>query len=93
MSKRISSQEYEKIKRNIIKKLYSNKCFQHGHLLFERLQSGIPSHLIGFVKDILDDLIKLGLVLHYGKTKHGDAYQLNIEKLDEIEKIIFEDDS
>ena len=41
------------------------------------------------MKDVLEDLIKEGLVLHYGRTKHGDAYQLNIKKLKEIEEIIF----
>ncbi len=84
----LNETELFRIKRNIIKKLYSNKCFQNGHLLLERLQSGIPSHLTGFVIEVLDDLVKAGIVLHYGKTKHGDAYQLNIQKLGEIEKLI-----
>jgi len=39
---------------------------------------------------VLDDLIKENLVIHYGRTKHGDAYQLNVQKLKEIEEIIFE---
>ena len=78
-----------KIKKNILKKLYSNKAFSKGHLLYERLTAGIPSHLAGFVDDILKDLIKEGLVIYYGKTKHGDAYQLNIRKLKEIEETIF----
>jgi len=80
--------EYLKIKKNILKKLYSNQAFSKGHLLFERLQSGIPSHLQGFVKDVLDDLVKEELVVLYGKTKFGDAYQLNIGKLNEIEELI-----
>jgi hypothetical protein len=37
----------------------------------------------------LGDLIKEGFVVHYGKTKHGLAYQLNIKKLKEIEGLIF----
>lgn len=85
----ISSEDYTKIRRNILKKLYSNKAFSKGHLLFERLQTGIPRHLAGDVPKILEELIKEGIVLHYGKTKHGDAYQLNIQKLKEIEGIIF----
>ena len=89
MGKRLSKQDYHKIRKNIIKKLYANNAFSKGHLLYERLASGIPSHLTGFVKDVLEDLIKEGLVLHYGKTKHGDAYQLNIKKLKEIEAAIF----
>ena len=88
MAKKLSNQDYQKIKKNIIKRLYSNQAFSKGHLLYERLTSGIPSHLTGFVKDVLEDLIKEGLVLHYGRTKYGDAYQLNIKKIKEIEEII-----
>lgn len=47
------------------------------------------SFTIGFVPDILNDLIKDELVLYYGRTKHGDAFQLNVKKLKEIEEIIF----
>lgn len=89
MGRKLTISDYLKIKRNIIKKLYSKQAFSKGHLLFERLMSGIPSHLRGFVKDVLDDLVKEELVLFYGKTKYGDAYQLNIKKLKEIEDLIF----
>ena len=82
--------EYYLIRKNIIKKLYAHNSFRNSHLVFERLKSGIPKHLSGFVGEILSDLIKDQLVLFYGKTKHGNAYQLNIDKLDEIKKIIFE---
>ena len=85
----MSKSNYVKIKKNILKKLYSNKAFSKGHLLYERLTAGIPPHLAGFVDDVLNDLIKESLVIYYGKTKHGRAYQLNIRKLKEIEEIIF----
>ncbi len=88
MPKRPSEQDYQRIKKNIIKKLYSNQAFSKGHLLYERPASGIPAHLTGFVKTVLEDIMKEGLVLHYGKTKYGDAYQLNIKKLKEIEDIM-----
>ena len=88
MSKKLTKGDYLRIKKNILKRLYSNQAFSKGHLLYERLTSGVPPHLRGFVKDILDDLIKEGLVLFYGKTKYGDAYQLNIKKLKEIEGLI-----
>jgi len=89
MGKKLSKSNYVKIKKNILKKLYSNKAFSKGHLLYERLTSGIPPHLAGFVDDVLNDLLKERLVIYYGKTKHGRAYQLNIRKLKEIEEIIF----
>ncbi len=85
----LSVADYNKIKKNIIKRLYANKAFSKGHLLFERLTAGIPPHLVGFVDTVLNDIVKEGLVIHYGKTKYGDAYQLNIKRLKEIEEIIF----
>jgi len=89
MGRKLTKKEYLKIKKNIVKKLYSNAAFSKGHLLYERLKTGIPIHLIGFVKEVLKDLIKERLVIYYGKTKHGDAYQLNIKKIKEIEALIF----
>ena len=80
--------DYQKLRKNIVKKLYSVKAFSKGHLLFERLKHGIPAHLEGFVKDVLKDLIKEGIVVYYGRTKYGDAFQLNVKKLKEIEEII-----
>ncbi|MDO8741201.1 MAG: hypothetical protein Q7J54_06545 [Candidatus Woesearchaeota archaeon] len=88
MARKLAKTDYEKIKKNILKKLYSNEAFSKGHLLCERLMSGIPSHLKGSVEDVLKDLIKEELVLFYGKTKYGDAYQLNIKKLKEIEDLL-----
>ncbi len=85
----LSKEDYIKIKKNILKKLYSNQAFSKGHLLLERLMSGIPTHLKGYVKEVLNELLKEGLVLFYGKTKYGEAYQLNIKRLDRIEEIIF----
>jgi len=86
---KIRESDYRKIKKNIVKKLYSMKAFSKGHLLFERLKHGIPTHLAGFVKDVLKDLIREGIVIYYGKTAYGDAFQLNYKKLKEIEGIIF----
>ena len=88
MGKKLTASDYARIKKNIIKKLYAHHAFSRGHLLYERLQSGIPPHLIGFVEDVLKDLMKEGLVLFYGRTNYGDAYQLNIKKLKEIEEIL-----
>ncbi len=85
---KLSKLDYLKIKKNILKKLYFYGAFSKGHLLYERLQAGIPPHLKGFIKYVLEKLIKEELVLFYGKTKHGNAYQLNINKLKEIEEIV-----
>ncbi len=58
MGRNLGSDDYLRIKRNILKRLYSNHAFSKGHLLYERLTSGIPPHLRGFVNDVLKDLIK-----------------------------------
>ncbi len=88
MGKKLSESEYKKIRNQIVKKLYYKKAFSKGHLLYERLTSGIPVHLKGFVDEVLNDLIKEEIVIYYGKTKYGDAYQLNVKKLKEIIEII-----
>lgn len=90
MGKKISKTDYLRIKKNILKKLYSSQAFSKGHMLLERLQSSIPGHLKGFTKPVLSDLLKEKLVILYGKTKYGEAFQLNIKKLKEIEDIIFD---
>lgn len=89
MGLKLTKANYDKIKKNILKKLYAHHAFSKGHLLFERLQSGIPPHLTGFVQYVLEDLLKEELVLFYGRTKYGDAYQLNMKKLKEIEELLF----
>lgn len=89
MGMKLTKMDYDKIKKNILKKLYAKQAFSKGHLLLERLQSGIPPHLSGFVQDVLEDLLREELVLSYGRTQHGNAYQLNIKRLKEIEEIIF----
>jgi len=77
------------LRNHILIRLHTKKCFSQGHMLLERLQTGVPGHLKGEIKKTLQQLLKEELVLHYGKTKHGDAYQLNIEKLSEIENEIY----
>lgn len=62
MAGKLTAEEYAKIKKNILKKLYAHKAFQKGHLLYERLQQGIPPHLSGFVPEVLEKLIEEGIV-------------------------------
>ena len=69
MGNKLSNAKYQRIKKNIIKRLYANKAFSKGHLLYERLTSGIPPRLAGFVNQVLDDLIKEGLVIPLWKNK------------------------
>lgn len=78
----------DEILARILYKLLNNKCFSKGHMLEERIISSVPKHERGRAKDILKNAVRKGLVLIYGKTSYGLAYQLNIEKLDEITEFI-----
>ncbi|MEK6963858.1 MAG: hypothetical protein AABX70_05495 [Nanoarchaeota archaeon] len=83
-----SIEEYNQAKFNIIRKLYTKKKFSKGHLLYERLEKTLPSHLRGLAKKVLKDLVKEGLVVWYGRTEHGDAFQLNKGRLRDVEEIL-----
>ena len=78
----------DQILARILYKLLNNKCFSKGHMLEERIVSSVPKHERGRAKDILKQAVRKGLILVYGKTEHGLAYQLNIEKLEEIIEFI-----
>jgi hypothetical protein len=80
----------QRIRRHIVCRLVEKRAYVRGHLLGERLVHGLPSHLRGTGKFVLAQLVKEEIVLVYGPTKHGVAYQLNIEKLDEIERLLQE---
>ena len=77
--------QYRKIRATILRKLYSKGAWGKGHMLFDNLKSGIPSHLRGHVAPVVKDLLKDNIVKFYGPTSHGAAYHLNIEKKREIE--------
>ncbi|HLD06487.1 MAG TPA: hypothetical protein VJC16_03060 [Candidatus Nanoarchaeia archaeon] len=64
---KLSAINYGCIRKNILKKLYAKQAFSKGHLLLERLQGSIPSHLRGFVQDVLHDLTRGGLSSSMGK--------------------------
>lgn len=82
-------QIYQRVRRNIVKKLYSKGCFGNGHLLIIRLQKGIDKRDVIYVKDVLKQLVKEEIV-YIKPTKHGLSAYLNMKKLDEIELIIDE---
>ena len=73
----------------LLEKLYRKTCWGKGHMLVKNLQSVAPTHMRGYVKDALKKLVNLGLIIVYGRTKHGLAVHLNTAKKKEIEKILF----
>ena len=88
--KKMDMIQFQRIKRNIIKKLRGGGCFGKGHLLIIRLKKGIRKEDIPHIKKVLKQLIREDLVLAK-KTKHGLAVHLNLHKLGEIDNIIDEE--
>jgi DNA polymerase I-like protein with 3'-5' exonuclease and polymerase domains len=78
----------DEILARILYKLLNNKCFSKGHMLEVRVVSSVPKHERGRAKDVLKQAVKHGLVLIYGSTNQGLAYQLNIQRLNEITEFI-----
>jgi hypothetical protein len=74
----------------ILYKLVNNRCFRKGHMLEERIVSAVPAHEKGQAKAILKDAVRSKLILIYGKTNQGTAYQINLERIDEIQALIKE---
>ena len=85
----LDDEKYWKIRRTVLRKLYSKGAWGKGHMLLGNLKSGIPSHLRGYVVSIVKELEKEGLIKFYGPTNYGPAYHLSIEKKKKIESEIF----
>lgn len=79
------------LRRHIIYRLHQRRAYGSKHLGKDvLLHSGVPSHLRGEVRKELDALIREGIVIYYDKGR--EAIQLNIEKTEEIRKILEEED-
>ena len=87
MSRKISEYDYKLIAKRIVCTLYNATCWGTGHMLVERLNSGIPPHLKGFVPGIIQDLTKNNILKVYGKTKYGVAVYLNVKRKQEIQRL------
>jgi len=78
----------EQILARLLYKLLNNRCFRKGHMLIERVISGVPKSERGRAKSILKSAVRKSWIIIYGNTSHGVAYQLNIELLDAIVEFI-----
>lgn len=59
------------------------------HLREDSLKRGFKGHLKGLVMGIADNLRKRGILIKK-PSPHGEQWYANIEKIDEIEKIIMD---
>ena len=81
---------YYEIRKRIVQKLFRKGCFGKGHILIIRLQKGFPKHFIPYSKKALKDLITSEIVF-VKKTKHGLAASLNMQNLEAINNIVYEE--
>ena len=75
------------LKKIILRKLFRRRIIGGKHTAIEHLTKGLPKHVIGEAKNVVDDLIKEGFILTK-PTSYGLHVSLNPKKIDEIFKII-----
>lgn len=83
----------ERIKADILHRLFRKRMWQNKHTAFEKLYKHAPSELCSEFHEAAKELIKEGLIL-MKPTSYGKQVSLNIAKKNEIIAIIkkfFED--
>lgn len=73
----------EEIKGKILHKLVRFGKFEHSHTAIEHLQKGFPGHLIGKVKENIDELRKERILL-MKPTNYGMQVSINVEMTDRV---------
>lgn len=71
------------IKGKILHKLTRFGKFEHSHTAIEHLQKGFPGHLIGRVKDNIQELRKEGILLTK-QTNYGMHVSINVELTEKV---------
>ncbi len=77
----------EEIKGKILHKLARGGKFEHSHTAVEHLQKGFPRHLIGRVKENIQELKKKRLLLTK-PTNYGEQVSINVDMTDEVMRYI-----
>ena len=75
------------LKKIILRKLFRRRIIGGKHTAIEHLTKGLPKHVIGEAKNVVDNLMKEGFILTK-PTSYGLHVSLNPKKIDEIFKII-----
>jgi hypothetical protein len=81
--------ERNRIRATIFDKLNRRGTWGPIHTSKENALNGIPSHDTGIAKDVLEEAIKDGFLIHK-HTGYGDHVSLNFKRRDEILSIIAE---
>jgi len=82
----INGTEKDVIK-DLLRKFYRHGYWGVKHMREDSLTKGFPDHLKGRIKDVAEDLRRKGTLKKW-PTSHGIQWCANIERLEEIERII-----
>lgn len=77
----------EEIKGKILHKLARFGKFEHSHTAIEHLQKGFPGHVIGRVKENIQELKKERILL-VKPTSYGMQVSINVEMTDKVMEYI-----
>ena len=75
------------IKGKILHKLVRFGKFEHSHTAIEHLQNGFPGHLIGRVKENIQELKKERILLTK-PTNYGMQVSINVDMTDKVMEYI-----
>ena len=75
------------LKKLILRKLFRHRVIGGKHTAVEHLAHGLPRHLVGDAKIVIEELIKEGFIIPK-PTNYGLQVSLNPERIEEIIKII-----
>ncbi len=73
--------------KEILKKLVKENCVGAKYILEVNLLKGFPRHAYGELSKALDKLVKQNYVVKH-PTKHGFAYAINSDRLEEIQALL-----
>jgi len=77
---------FTELQLDILFKLWRNRCFRRNATLqIDTVVKGAPSHLIGRMREEIDDLIRKGIIIKI-PHRHGDKVFINPEYKFEIER-------
>ena len=79
---------FTELQLDILFKLWRNRCFRRNATLqIDNVVKGAPSHLIGGMREEMDDLIRKGIVIKI-PHRHGDKVFINLFYKFEIERAL-----
>ena len=79
--------DVEKLEKKILYRFLNNRVFGKHHWREDTVKKGYPSHARKIVMKIVEKLRRKGILI-MKPTPHGKQWWLNLEKIQEINKIL-----